>query len=217
MTSRLQLYNDALAICGERKLASLTENREPRYLLDLAWDGGAIDRCLELGQWSFAMRSVEIAADASSSPAFGYQNAFSRPDDFVRVAAVCSDEYFKEPLLEYAQEGRYWYADIDPLYVKYVSNDDTYGNDLALWPPAFSDMVAAYLATKIINKLTGKNKTQIQIAEREFELNRKQALSFSAMEGPSKQLPPGSWVRARSGSGGRGPFGDGGSTGSLVG
>jgi len=37
-TSRLKLYNDALTACGESHLASLTEDREPRRLLDHVWD-----------------------------------------------------------------------------------------------------------------------------------------------------------------------------------
>jgi hypothetical protein len=38
--SKLKLYNDALGILGERRLASLTENREPRRVLDEVWDAG---------------------------------------------------------------------------------------------------------------------------------------------------------------------------------
>ena len=31
---QLSLYNNALTVLGERKIASLTENREPRRVLD---------------------------------------------------------------------------------------------------------------------------------------------------------------------------------------
>ena len=41
MITRLQLYNSALLLLGERNLASLSENREPRRLLDHVWDTGA--------------------------------------------------------------------------------------------------------------------------------------------------------------------------------
>ena len=58
MTDKLSIYNGALNILGERKLASETENREPRYQLDDIWDNDMVDRCLQMGQWNFAARSV---------------------------------------------------------------------------------------------------------------------------------------------------------------
>ena len=42
MATRLQLYNRALRIIQERKLSSLTEKREPRFLLDDVWEEGGV-------------------------------------------------------------------------------------------------------------------------------------------------------------------------------
>ena len=38
MTDKLTVYNETLGLLGERKLASLTEQREPRRVLDGFWD-----------------------------------------------------------------------------------------------------------------------------------------------------------------------------------
>ena len=70
MTTQLTLYNNALHLIGERKLSSLSENRECRRLLDTVWDRPAIDDCLERGQWNFAIRSVHIDHSPSVEPAF---------------------------------------------------------------------------------------------------------------------------------------------------
>ena len=44
---KLSVYNNALILIGERTLTALTENREPRRLLDSSFDFDAINYCLE--------------------------------------------------------------------------------------------------------------------------------------------------------------------------
>jgi hypothetical protein len=56
-------------------------------------------------------------------PAFGLAYGFTKPSDWIRTAGVCSDERFATPLIQYKDEAGYWYADITPIYVRYVSND----------------------------------------------------------------------------------------------
>jgi hypothetical protein len=185
-------------MCGDRKLASLTENQQARHLLDDEWADGAVNYCLGQGQWRFATRTVEMAASPSVEPDFGYQNAFPIPDDFIRTVALCSDSYFKVPLLAYVQEQSYWFADIDPLYLSYVSNDASYGGDMSLWPNEFVLYLQAYLASKIVETLT-QDKSQW---EKLFKLARRyliDARSSNAMEGPTVFPPSGSWSSARRG------------------
>lgn len=203
MATQLSVFNGALRMCKERRLSSLTENREPRRLLDDAWGDGATDgavkHCLQLGQWSFAMRTGRIDYTSSVTPEFGYRYAFVQPEDMIRVSAVCSDEYFKNPLLEYADERRYWYADCQELYVRWVSNHENYGADLSLWPESFTKVVEAYLALEIVGNLTqGENK--ILLVEKAFKQALRSAKSLDAMNKPTQFLPQGSWSRARGGN-----------------
>ena len=95
--SQLSLYNGALTILGERKLSSLTENRETQYKLTDIWDNDAVNRCLQMGQWNFAMRAVQLDASPSVTPSFGYQYAFDKPTDYIRLSGLCTDEYYKNP------------------------------------------------------------------------------------------------------------------------
>ena len=60
MASKLILYNDALLLAGERSLANLSEDTEPRRLLDQVWNNGGVNLCLEEAQWEFAMRTVRV-------------------------------------------------------------------------------------------------------------------------------------------------------------
>ena len=174
---KLSLYNDALLVCGERFLSSLTEEREPRRLLDQAWSSGngAIRACLEEGQWRYATRTQQVDYDADVEPPFGYAHGFSQPEDWVSTVAVCSDEYFRSPLTRYVDEAGYWYSDLETIYVRYISSDAAYGNNLAAMPEAFRQFVAAHLASKIINKLSNSQSEYDRVAKvrRETLMNAK--------------------------------------------
>lgn len=212
--SKLDIFNGALRLCKDRKLASLSEDRKPRHLLDDAWgDGstkGSVRRCLELGQWTFATRTVRLDASPSVEPDFGYSFAFDQPTDMVDICGIYSDEYGNCPLTRYADERHYWYADIDPLYTSYVSNGANYGADLSLWPTSFADMVEADLAMQICGDLTGADP---DFVEKKYNDRKKAAKSGDAMRKPTKFLPMGSWNRARFGGSGE----DRGSRNRLIG
>jgi hypothetical protein len=211
-TSRLKIYKAALTICGERTIADLTEDREPRRLLDEVWDNQGVDACLEMAQWKFAMRSVRIDYDADVTPDYGFQRAFTKPDDWVVTSALCSDEYFRTPLTRYVDETGYWYSDIDEIYVRYVSNDASYGSDLSLWPATFADFVAANFATKIIMKLTTDEKKRESVIKWESK-QLKTAKNKDAMAGPQQFPAPGNFVSSRTRGGRR----DRGNRGQLIG
>lgn len=206
MTDRLSIYNEALLICGERFLASLTEEREPRRLLDHVWDTGGVRHCLEKGQWRFAIRTVMVDSDPDISPAFGYRFGFSKPTDWVITSAVTTDEYFNTPLTQYVDEGANWFADIDPIYVKYVSDDDEFGMDLNAWPESFMLYVSAHFAGRIIMKLTTDSTRRQEILGPNLDGNGgllesrlKTALNKDAMSQPTAFFPQGSWTIARQG------------------
>lgn len=216
MATRLGLYNQALRICGERSIAALTEAREPRYLLDQVWTTeDAVSDCLEQGLWNFATRSVQIDYDTSVSPSFGLAYGFTKPTDWVRTAAFCSDERYQAPYRAYVDEPGYWYADITPIYVKYVSDDASFGGNLSAWPGTFSDFVAAFMASKIITKLTS-DKERLALVDRARTRAKRDAMNKDAMNNATRMPAPTSWQRARFGRGNLGNF-DGGNSGSLIG
>jgi hypothetical protein len=198
-TTKLDLYNKALRMLGERKLASLSEERKPRRLLDDVWDQGGIEYCLEQAQWHFAMRTIQIDYDPSIEPGFGYRRAFVKPSDWVRTSALTTDEYFNNPLTAYSDEAGYWYSDHDLLYVKYVSNDASYGNDLNSWPTTFEDYVAAYFASEIslgVNSDENKYLALLKILDRK----KLDAKSKDAQAESTKFPAPGSWSGSRTGT-----------------
>ncbi len=219
-TTRLQLYNAALLDCKERSLPSLTENNKARRALDQVWNGNGVRYCLEQGQWQFAMRTVRLDYDPDITTEFGFTYAFDKPDDWVLTAAVCSDERFYTPLKQHSDETDYWLADITPIYVKYVSDDDNFGNDLSRWPETFTDYVATYFAAQIALDVTGSKEIVDELLHPKtgkLDIALLKAKNRAMMTQPQQRPATGSWIGARRGWGGRGPLGDGGNGGSLTG
>lgn len=214
MATQLSLYNDALLVCGERFLASLTENREPRRLLDQVWSSEGVKWCLERGQWNFATRTIQIDYDSSIEPGYGYNRAFDKPTDWVNTRAVCSDEFFRSPLTRYHDEAGYWYSDLDTLFVRYISDDPAYGMNINHWPTTFTDVVAAHFASKIIKKLSNSEEEEARVQALRDKL-LKEAKNSSAQAEPTQFPAPGAWSRARNRFPNRRD--GGGTTGNLIG
>jgi hypothetical protein len=197
---KLAMYNGALARLGERRLASLTENRKPRRLLDDAWgaDNNAVRYLLERGEWNFAVKAVESAYTPSVEPDFGFARAHTKPSDFVRLAAMSDEARFLNSLSdrEYVDEAGYWFTDYDTLFVRYVSDDTDYGMNSAAWPEAFRNALEAWLAERISIGIVNS-----QQRKEDVRRDRKEALTEAraddAMADGYKLIRGGSWSRAR--------------------
>lgn len=194
MATRLTLYNDSLLVLGQERLASLAEASTARYALDDAYDK-AVAYCLEQGFWNFAMRTVAVPASDSVVPDFGATYALRKPVDWVRTLSMSSSERFDPPLLTIQDEGDYWWADVDPLYVRYVSNDIDYGLNLARWPESFADYVAHRLAVKTCKRITGSDPSDGLVKGERRALANSRAKD--AMNEPPGFPPRGSWVTSR--------------------
>lgn len=196
---KLGLYNDALRLLGEKRLSSLTQEREARHFLDGAWEGAA-DYCLEMGMWKFAIRTVSLTYSPSIEPAFSYAYAFDKPEDLIRVTGVFGDENLGAPLLSYRDEGEYWYAPMDTIYVSYVSSDTAFGYNSSIWTGKFKKFFAAYLAFEIVNDVKkDADEGLYRRIERTLHDRLLEARSHDAQQGPTVFPPVGSWVSTRAG------------------
>lgn len=211
MTTQLSLYNGALEKLSARPLANLSENVEARRALDNAWDSGrAIKACLEQGYWNFAMRTSKFTPDTDFTKAFGYANRYTKPSDFVQLGMLCCDEFFRVPLNAYTDEGGAWYADQNPIFVSYVSDDNDYGMNLTRWPESFVLYVEFYLANRIAGRIAGDP----DAVTKKMELALRNARSRDALNEPTKFMPQGTWTSSRQGGQARR---DRGNRGNLIG
>ncbi len=194
--TQLSLYNQALRLVGETKLASLTANRPERYALDSIWDEDPIKQMLEEAQWTFAIRSLEWNYDSSVTSDFGYLYAFTKPSNYVRSAAICSDEYYREPITAFSDENNYWFCDLQTIYIKYVSDADLFGRDYSLWTELFRTCVATKMAVELAISLT-KSQSMMDGLEARLKKHIADAKSLDAMNEPTRFPTAGNWTRAR--------------------
>ena len=139
---KLDVYNAALRLLKQGRLATLTDNVPARYLLDDVY-AGALAYMLEQGQWAFASKSATVAGSASSNRGYTYRH--TKPADFVRLISVSNSTTYYPPLEDYAEDAVYWFSNEAAIYVTYVSNDASYGGDLTKWPTTYSKAVEAYI------------------------------------------------------------------------
>jgi hypothetical protein len=196
MSSKLICYNLTLGNLGERKLASVSEAREPRRVLDTFWDS-VVSYALARGFWNFAMRTVQSVASTSIEPPFGFTEAHLKPTDWVRTYVVSENATLKPALMNYVDEAGYLYCYADPIYWKYVSNDVVYGMDLSLWPSSFEAYVSQRLANQACKRITGAAPSDNMLRDEKRLLAN--ARSEDAMNEPAGFPPSGSWVTSRGG------------------
>lgn len=200
MTTKILLYNQAALHLGESRYSSLTEARESRYNLDTVY-ASVLQQMLEAGFWKFATRSVLITQDESIVPEFGYVMAHDKPDDWVKTYQVSDNEFFRPPLEDWIEEANLLFANVTPIYLRYVSNSTTgFGLDLSRWTARFERAVAFELAYRICPKTTGSTDSLKETLKKDAESALLSALSFEAMREPPKRAEPGRWVGSRGNS-----------------
>jgi hypothetical protein len=147
---KLKVYNDALILIGERTLTSLTENREPRRLLDSAFDFDAINYCLEIVKPVFSRKTIKLTVSTPSAN-HDLDNVFALPSDWIATVDVYSDSRLDQPISRYINEDRAIACEYDTIFVRYASSDNA--EVYTKWSPAFANVVSTYLGRKISERL----------------------------------------------------------------
>lgn len=199
MTTELKLKNLALGtFIGTERLTTLTDDVPARYALDAVYTD-VLKLMLKRGIWLFALKTAELTKEVTA-PTYHRQNAYAKPDDFVRLSRIGVDARMDAELMNYRQDGDYFYADQDPIFMQYVSDDSDYGGDLARYPEAYTQAVAAELAYQSllpISKDRGDRADLYKLKAQALDLSRRQ----DAVDEPVKSQPSGRLVRSRVGYG----------------
>lgn len=199
MATKLEVYNGALILLGARTLLTLTDNRTERRSLDSVWDQ-TLKFMIEAAIWHFAARTEEISASDTQDSAFGWEYVFEKPEDYVRIISISDNDRLTPTLQYYADEGDYFLADCDPIYLQYVSDDINHGADPGKWSASFSTAFMDELAYRVAPQMAN-----VSLQTRDWLAKKKrQSLYYakgkSAVNQPRAELPVGRLVRARAGS-----------------
>ena len=190
-TTQSRIFRMARAEIGDRDI-------NPKTFTEVYSE--TVDYCLEQGYWNFASRSVQIDSSTDIEPVFGYSYVFERPTDWIRTVTVSGGENLY-PLQDYLDEKSLWHANVDPLYVQYISNDSSYGLDLTAWPETFSGFVACELARRVSMRSNGGRDEYQELGQR-VKRYLADARSKDAMNNSVAYPPEGRWTRARRSWGG---------------
>jgi hypothetical protein len=200
-TTKLQLYKRAIELCEQTPISALTDNATTRHRCDIHYDD-VLAWMMEQAFWNCAMRTVEITQNTGVSPAFAYEYAHDKPSDFVKKYVISGSEFLKPPMDEqdtgnaYLIEGGYIWANVTPIYLRYVSNDSSYGLDLTNWTEGMAKAAAHELAARIAPTVTGSTTKAEELHERAFMLVGK-AATFDAMQQPTQMVREGRWTKNR--------------------
>lgn len=195
MADKLRIYKGALRLLGPHELATLTDDRPERYQLDDAWDD-AVEHLLNQGLWNFAIRAVQLSADDDVAPLFGWDYGFSQPDDYIRTVGISDEPTFRNGFENYEVEAGKWFANIDTLYLRYVSNDAQYGLNIGAWTQAFAKCLEAYLAFETGLPMSGDRGNRNDLFSL-YEKRLTRAKTLDAFDESVKYSPQGRFVRAR--------------------
>lgn len=228
-TSRESVYQGAMRLCGFRRLnrfsddvvagrlraqmpadekgrsagvvnAEMADELAVRRILDESYDN-AVAYIIQEGLWNFGQRSVAIDASTDVEPSFGFSNAFEIPDDFVRLVQISNNDQFYPALERYIEEGGYWNANVNPLYVIYVSNSNDRGTSMNIWPRTVKMALEAYLSLEIGPYLVSRgllSATRLAQLQMGFKSTLRDARSKDAMNQASGRMAPGRLAASRS-------------------
>ena len=176
MTTRLEVYNDALQRLGAELLETETEDREVRHQLDAVWTGGALANCFKLAEPVFARCTVNLSAPTTVSTHGDYQYRFDLPADYLRLIGVFTDGSLDQANDRRLVEKTYIYSEASSIWLRYVSDQSA---DPSSWSECFASYVAAYIAHKLGPRIC-PGKMEVLVAE--LDATREEVLTINAAE-----------------------------------
>ena len=198
--SDVAIANLALTKLGADRIIALTDNtkeaREVNAIYELERDNE-----IRAHFWKFATARTALPA-LTTPPAFGYNNAFQLPSDYLRVVAVgdfapgAVDRWFYytgTDNSEYQIEGQTIVTDFAaPLNLRYMRRI----TDPTQFDANFVEAFACKLAIELCETLTSSSSKKADCA-RSYQMAISNALRANAIEQPPEPQTSGTWLMAR--------------------
>lgn len=183
-TSDTSIVNSALAKLGAKQILSLDDDtREARLMKEQL--PKIRDMLLRSHPWNFAIERAELAA-SSTSPEFGFDYKFQLPADCLRVLEIDTEDQ------EWQKEGTYVVSNSSTMFIKYVKKITQAG----LYDANFSEVFALKLAADNAYAITQSTSLRDEL-NREYKEALREARSFDAQEGGTRQVYARKWLNAR--------------------
>jgi len=189
MSSKVEIANRALQILGAKRIVSLTEDSRNARAIAAAYE--PVKRAeIRKHPWSFAIKRVQLAADATA-PIFTRSNSFPLPSDYLRILPPDPEVNMND--LDWIIEGRNIITnDSAPLDVRYLWDVQ----DPNLFDSTFRELLAAKLAEQLCEELTQSN-TKVATAQAFYKDALAEAKRTNAIEKVAEKPPEDEWVTIR--------------------
>ena len=200
-TTKLAIYKKAIRSIKQTPIGALTDDVQVRHRCDDEYDG-VLAWLLEQAFWRTAMRSAQITQNEAIDPAFAFDYAHDLPSDFVRRETISASEFLDPPLDEqiggpgYLIEGGYIWANVTPLYMRYVSNDASYGYDLTLWTDGMAEAAGLQLGSRIAPYVAASAEMAEELHEASM-VRVGRAATFDSLQQTTRRMREGTWSKVR--------------------
>lgn len=174
MATPVSICSNALLKLGARTISSFTDGTDMSTLCSNIYPE-ARDSLLRSHIWNFAVKRVELAADATA-PAFGYANQHTLPGDFLRLVEVVDET-------DYKLEGRKILCESTPVQTKYIYRND----DTATYDSLFVELLTQKMVAELAYSVT-RSDSKAQTEMQKFAAMLKQAKGIDAQEDPQPQF-----------------------------
>ena len=197
MTSKTEVANTALSIIGELPISSFADDSRSARIVSERYDD--VRRAVLRDHFWNSAKARQRLPKLSQSPAFGWNNQFQLPSDWLRLVRIND----RDPLVEqYEIEGLKLLTDMTEVKLVYV-RDET---DPSKWDVMLREAIAARLASEIAVPIVQSREARND-AWQIYLQKLRSARSVDAMDEPAPVFDADLWLRAR--HGGTGPGADG--------
>ncbi|WP_180023405.1 hypothetical protein [Acinetobacter sp. YH1901134] len=172
-TTRVSICNYALSLIGDSSIAAFEEDTARAERVRNIYDQ-VRKSVLRDHPWSCAKKRV-ILSPVTTYPAFGYANAFTLPNDFIRLinANQC----------RYEIEGRHILADNNQINLEYIFDNDNEDT----WDSMLIEAMSLKMTSKLCKPNTGSDAAG-ESAKAEYEQLLKKARFVNSQERPAQHL-----------------------------
>lgn len=151
--TKARLYADAIRLLADARFAAITDDGEALRALDDSWDE-AVTFVLRQAPWRFAL--VDAALATSGTTITGYANGYSYPAGWLRTyRLVLRGSDGRDHPVDVRELPTGIFANVASLRIEFVSSSFA-DPATTVWPEHFAQVVAAYLAFLIAERVTGE-------------------------------------------------------------
>ncbi len=199
-TSPEDIANMAMVHIGERFISNIEDPVTDQEVIISTMYDTARQTALRQYIWNFSLSRIAITRQADT-PLFGFPDAYSLPDDFIRFVRInnlnVTNQQVRSNTWKLIENKTLLYngngaPSIQIEYVKDVI-------DVSKWTSDFADLVSYFLALKVAMAIT-KEKSVVKTIDGLIERFIPDAISITTQENPLRRVQRSKSIEARRGN-----------------